>query len=127
MNTLDKPITIQRKRKLEYVLPVKTRYETTENIKNSESYCPNHKDKICILSRLKRMKISADLMSSLNSETDDELSSCSNSPERPTPEELEMDKPVLTEIEQLRGKITDEQLAIKEVLDRNQDVFSRVL
>ena len=37
-----------------------------------------------------------------------------------------MDKPVLTEIEQSRGKVTDEQLeAIKDVLDRNQDVFSR--
>ena len=47
-------------------------------------------------------------------------------PERPTPEELEMDKPVLPEIEHLSGKVTDEKLeAIKDVLDRNQDVFSR--
>ena len=37
-----------------------------------------------------------------------------------------MDKPVLPEIEHLRGKLTDEQLeVIKDVLDRNQDVFSR--
>ena len=37
-----------------------------------------------------------------------------------------MDKPVLPENEHLRGKVTDEQLeAIKDVLDRNQDVFSR--
>ena len=37
-----------------------------------------------------------------------------------------MDKPVLPEIEQLRRKVTDEQLeAIKDALDRNQDVFSR--
>ena len=37
-----------------------------------------------------------------------------------------MDKPVLPEIEHLRGKVTDEQLeAIKDVLDWNQDVFSR--
>ena len=37
-----------------------------------------------------------------------------------------MDKPVLPEIEQLRGKVTDEQLeAIKDVLDRNQNVFSK--
>ena len=36
-------------------------------------------------------------------------------PERPTLEELEMDEPVLPEIEQLRGKGTDEQLeAIKD-------------
>ena len=37
-----------------------------------------------------------------------------------------MDKPILPEIEQLRGKVSDEQLeAIKDVHDRNQDVFSR--
>ena len=37
-----------------------------------------------------------------------------------------MDKPVVREIKHLRGKVTDEQLeAIKDVLDRNQDVFSR--
>ena len=45
--------------------------------------------------------------------------------ERPTLEELEVDKPVLPEIEHLRGKVTNEQLkAIKDVLDRNEDVFS---
>ena len=65
-------------------------------------------------------------MISLKSETDDGLWSCSNFPEKPTLEELEMDKPVLPEIEQLRGKVMDEQLeAIKDVLDRNQDVFSK--
>ena len=65
-------------------------------------------------------------MKSLKSETDDGLSSCPNFPERHTLEELEMDKPVLPEFQHLRGKITDEQLeAIKDVLDRNQDVFSR--
>ena len=37
-----------------------------------------------------------------------------------------MDKPVLPEIEHLRGKVTYEQLeAIMDVLDRNQDAFSR--
>ena len=37
-----------------------------------------------------------------------------------------MDKPVLPEIEYLKGKIRNEQLeAIKNVLDRNQDIFSR--
>ena len=65
-------------------------------------------------------------MKSLKPEIDDGLSSCSKFPERPTLEELEMDKPVLPEIEFLRGKVTDEQLeAIMDVLDRNQDVFSR--
>ena len=65
-------------------------------------------------------------MKSLKSETDDGLSSCSKFSERTTLEELEMDKPVLPEIEHLRGEVADEQLeAIKDVLDRNQDVFSR--
>ena len=39
---------------------------------------------------------------------------------------MERDKPVLPEIEHLRGKVTDEQLeAIMDVLERNQDVFSK--
>ena len=107
---------------------MKTNYEMAENVfKNYEVLdCPNHRDKFCILSRLKKIKISSDLIKSLKSETDDGHSSCSNFPERPTLEELEMDKPVLPDIEHLRGKIMDEQLeAIKDVLDRNQDVFSR--
>ena len=37
-----------------------------------------------------------------------------------------MDKPVLPEIEHLRGKVTDEQLeAVKDVLERNEESFSR--
>ena len=32
LNTLELPITIQRGRKLGYALPVKTRYEMTENV-----------------------------------------------------------------------------------------------
>ena len=35
LNTLDIPITIQRGRKLGYALPVKTRYEMTENVKEN--------------------------------------------------------------------------------------------
>ena len=63
-------------------------------------------------------------MKSLKSETDDGLSSCSNFPERPN--EMQSDKQVLPEIEHLRGKLTDEQLeAIKDVLERNEEVFSR--
>ena len=96
-----------------------------ENVKENEVLdCLNHRDKICILRRLKKIKCSSDFVNSLRSETDDGPSSCSNFPERPTLEELEMDKPVLPEIEHSRGKVTDEQLeAIKEVLDMNQDVF----
>ena len=75
---------------------------------------------------LKKKVYSSGLAKSLKSETDDGLSSCSNFPERPTLEESERDKPVLPEIEHLRGKVTDEQLeAIKDVLDRNEDVLSK--
>ena len=127
LNTLDTPITIQKGKNLGYALHVKTRYEMTENVKKNEVLeCPNHRDKICILRRLKKIKDSSGLVKSLKSETDDGLSNCSNFPERPTLEEMEMDKPVLPEIEHLRGKVTDEQLeAIKDVLERNDDVFSR--
>ena len=107
LNTLDIPITIQRGRKLGYALPVKTRNEMTENVKeNKVLECPHHRDKICILRRLNKIKGSSGLVKSLKSETDDGLPSCSNFPERPTLEEMEMDKPVLPEIEHLRGKVT---------------------
>ena len=76
--------------------------------------------------RLKKIKETSGLVESLKSETDDGLSSCSNFPERPTLEEIEMDKAVLPEIEHLKGKLTDKQLeAIKDVLERNEDVFSK--
>ena len=128
LNTLDIPITIQSGRKLGYALPVKTRYEMTENVKENEVLnCPNHRDKICLLRRLEKMKDTSGLVKSLKSETDDGLSSCSNFPERPTLEETELDKPVLPEIEHLKGKLTDEQLqAIKDdVLERTEDIFSK--
>ena len=110
-----------------YALPVKNRYEMTENVKENEVIeCPNHRDKICILRRLNKIKSSSGLVKSLKSDTDNGLSSCSNFPERPTLEEMEMDKPVLPKIEHLRGRVTDEQLeAIKDVLERNEEFFSR--
>ena len=43
----------------------------------------------------------------MKSETDNLLSSCSNFPERPIEIELASDKPVLPEIEHLKGKILD--------------------
>ena len=127
LNTLDIPITIQRGRKLGYALTVKTRYEMTENRKQNEVIdCPNHREKICILRQLKKTRSSSGLVKSLKSETDDGLSSCSNFPERPTLDEMQRDKPALPEIEQSRGKITDDQIqAIKDVLERNEDVFSK--
>ena len=85
LNTLDIPITIQRGRKLGYALPVKTRYEMIEIVKKNDVLeCPNHRDKICILRRLNKIKGSSGLVKSLKSETDDGLSSCSNFSERPT-------------------------------------------
>ena len=104
-NTLDIPITIQRGRKLGYALPVKTRYEMTENVKENEVLDrPNHRDKICILRQMEKIKCSLGLVKSPKSETDNGLSICSSFPERPTLEELEMDKPVLPEIAHLGGR-----------------------
>ena len=63
---------------------------------------------------------------SMKSETDDGLSSYSNFPERPSSYELESDKPVLPEIEHLKGKIGEGDFELlREVLNRNADVFSR--
>ena len=68
LNTLDIPITIQRGRKVRYALPEKTRYEMTENLKQNEVLdCPNHRDKICILRRLKKIKVSSGFVKSLKS------------------------------------------------------------
>ena len=57
LNTLDILITIQRGRKLGYAIPVKTRYEMTENVTDNEVLdYPNHRDKICILRRIMKIK-----------------------------------------------------------------------
>ena len=62
----------------------------------------------------------------MKSETDDGLSSCSIFPERPSSYELESDKPVLPEMEHLRGKIGEGDFEIlRAVLNRNADVFSK--
>ena len=54
------------------------------------------------------------------------LSSCSNFPERPSPYELASDKPVLPEIELLKGKIGDREFeSLRAVLNRNADAFSK--
>ena len=63
----------------------------------------------------------------MNSETDDGLSSCSNFPKRLTGTELAANKPVLPEIEHLKGKISDKELdSLRAVLSRNSDVFSKL-
>ena len=62
----------------------------------------------------------------MKSETDDGLSSCSNFAERPTETELTANKPVLPEIEHLKGKISDKELdSLRAVLKRNAGVFSK--
>ena len=94
LNTLDIPITIQRGEKLGCALPLVKEKEVKE--KEVLDF-PNHRDKICISRRLKKIKYSSGLVKSLKSETDDGLSSCSNFPEIPTLEELEVDEPVLPE------------------------------
>ena len=62
----------------------------------------------------------------MKSETDDGLSSCSNFPERPSSYELESDKPVLPEIEHLKGKKGEgDFVKLRDLLNRNADVFSK--
>ena len=58
LNILEIPIKIQRGRKLEYALPVKTRYEMTENVKENKALgCPKIWNKNCILRRLKKKNV----------------------------------------------------------------------
>ena len=62
----------------------------------------------------------------MKSDTDDGLSSCSNFPERSSSYELESYKPVLPEIEHLKGKTDEGDFELlREGLNRNADVFSR--
>ena len=78
LNTIVIHITIQRGRKLGYALPVKTRYEMTENPKQNEAVdSSDRRNKLCILRRLKETKVSSGSVKSLKSETDAGLSSCS--------------------------------------------------
>ena len=86
-------------------MPMKTDYEETQNLKRySVKDCPYHANKDKILKRINELK-SIHKLFSMKSETDDGLSSCSNFPERPSSYKLESDKPVLPEIEHLKGKI----------------------
>ena len=84
-----------------------------------------HANQECIMKRVNELKFSRKLFS-MKSETDDGLSSCSNFPERPTETELAANKPVLPEIEHLKGKKSDMELdSLRAVLSRNADVFSK--
>ena len=62
----------------------------------------------------------------MKSETDYGLLSSSIFPERPSSYKLESDKPVLPEIEHLKGKIGEGEFEIiRAVLKRKADVFSK--
>ena len=62
----------------------------------------------------------------MKSITDDSLLSCSNFWERPSSYGIESEKPVLPEIEHLRGKISEGDFeSMRAVLNRNADVFSK--
>ena len=108
LNTLDTTVSIQRGKKLGYALPMRPDYKETQNLKKySVKDCPYHANKDKILKRINELK-SIHKMFSMKSETDDGLSSCSNLLERPSSYKLESDKPVLPEIEHLKGKIVRE-------------------
>ena len=126
LNTLDTTVSIQRGKKLGYALPMRTDYEETQNLKKySVKDCPYHANKDKILKRISESK-SIHKLFSMKSETDDGLSSCSNFPERPSSYELESDKPVLPEIEHLKGKIGEGDFKkLRDLLNRNADVFSK--
>ena len=126
LNTLDTTVSIQRGKKLGYALPMRTDYEETQNLKkHSVKDCPYHANKDKILKRIDELK-SIHKLFSMKSETDDGLSSCSNFPERPSSYELESDKPVLPEIEHLKGKIGEGDFEkLRYLLNRNADVFSK--
>ena len=126
LNTLDTTVSIQRGKKLGYALPMRTEYEETQNLKRySVKDCPYHANRDKILKRTNELKTIHKLFS-MKSDTDDGLSSCSNFPERSSSYELESDKPVLPEIEHLKGKIGKGDFELlREVLNRNADVFSR--
>ena len=127
LNTLDTTVTTHRAKKLGYALPMKTDNEETQHLKRcSVKDCPNHADKDTILTRIDDNFKSIVKQFSMKSETDDGLSSYSNFPESLSSYKLESDKPVLLEIEHLRGKIGEGDLeSLSAVLNRNADVFSK--
>ena len=124
LNTEATIVTIQRGKKLGYALPLNTDFQSVLK-KFDVTKCPLHANQECIMKRVNELKSSRKLFS-MKSETDDGLSSCSNFPERPTETELAANKPVLPEIEHLKGKTSDMELdSLRAVLSRNADVFSK--
>ena len=105
---------------------MRTDYEEIQNLKKfSVKDCPYHANKEKILKRKKELK-SIHKFFSMMSDTDDGLSSCSNFPQRPSSYDLESDKPVLPEIEHIKGKIGEGDFEkLRDLLNRNADVFSK--
>ena len=95
-----------------------------ENLKKFDvTKCPLHANRECTMKRVNELKSSKKLFS-MKPETDDGLSSCSNFPEIPTETELAADKPVLPEIDHLKGKISGKELdSLRAVISRNADIF----
>ena len=92
LNTETTTVTIQRGKKLGYALPLNTDFQSTENLKKFDvTKCPWHANQECILKRATELNSSRKLFSDIF-------------PERPTETELAANKPVLPEIEHLRGK-----------------------
>ena len=119
-------MTIQRGEKLGYAFPLNTDFQSAENLKKFDvTKFPLHANQEFILKRINKLKSSRKLFS-MKSETNDGLSNCSNFPERPTEAELAANKPVLPEMEHLKGEISDRELdSLRVVLYRNADVFSK--
>ena len=126
LNILDTTVPIQRGKKLGYALTTRTDYEETQNVEIfSVKDCLYHANKDKNLKRIIELK-SIHKLFSMNSDTDEGLSSCSNFLERPSSYELKSDKPVFPEIEHLKGKTGEGDFELlREVLNRNADVFSR--
>ena len=103
-----------------------TDYEETPNLKKHQvKDCLTHADKGLVLETIDELK-SLNRTFSMRSETDKELSSYSNLPERPSSYKLESDKPVLPVIEHLKGMIGEGEFeSLKAVLNRNADIFSK--
>ena len=104
LNTLDTTVSIQRGMKLGHALPMRTDYKETQNLKR---YIVKTALIMPIKIKLKKNNEfkSIHILFSMKSETDDGLSNCSNFPERPSSYELESDKPVLPERDNLKVKI----------------------
>ena len=76
LNTLDTTVSIQRGKKLDYALPMRTDYEETKNLKKyNVKDCPHHANKNKILKRINELKSIHELFS-MKSDPEDGLSSC---------------------------------------------------